>query len=267
MYSAVKLHYTGMRTFALTLSFVGLLLFGSVFILSYVHPTFAESAARGVMHFEVERRVGEKLAPLGNSKLMDLARRRMSENSTSEIDGQKRQLLTDLHLKVAATAAEMRNANCTCRKAIDKTMTGIVDGKATEIARLNARLAVFIRTKYMEVAESLTREFRIFTGANAAVFGLLGITTVLRRRAGLQLALPSLVLLGAAALVGYFYLFNQNWLHTIFFGDYVGFAYFAYLGMAITFLADIALNRARVTTNLLNGLFRMTDMTFQVAPC
>jgi hypothetical protein len=111
------------------------------------------------------------------------------------------------------------------------------------------------------------REFRIFTSANAIVFALLGITALIRRKAGMQLVLPAVVLVGAAVIVAGFYLFNQDWFHTILFNDYVGFGYFAYLGVAVAFLADIAFNHARVTTQLVNGFFSAIGAAFSAVPC
>jgi hypothetical protein len=66
----------------------------------------------------------------------------------------------------------------------------------------------------------------------------------LRKRAGLQLVLPTVVLLGAAGLAGYLYLFNQDWLHTIIFSEYVGLGYFVYLALAVALLTDVLFNRA-----------------------
>jgi hypothetical protein len=126
---------------------------------------------------------------------------------------------------------------------------------------------LFIRTKYMETAEALTREFRIFTGANAAMFALLGLTTRWRKRAGAQLLLPAAVLIGAAAVVGGLYLFSQNWLHTVVFAEYVGLGYFAYLALAVALLADIAFNRARVTTEIVNAILNVLGSAVTVVPC
>jgi hypothetical protein len=63
------------------------------------------------------------------------------------------------------------------------------------------------------------------------------------------------------------YLFEQNWFHTILFNDYVGFGYFAYLGVAVAFLADIAFNRARVTTDLINAVLNAVGSAVQALPC
>jgi hypothetical protein len=255
-----------MRTLIGTISLVGATLFASVFALSYINPTFVESIAREVVRQEVERRVGERLTNLEGSKIAEIARRVSGQNA-AEIAELERNVAEGVPRKVAEIASRMLDADCECRKAIERTVTGVFENRTIELSRLNERLALLIRTKYMEVAESLTREFRIFSGANALVFALLGITVAVRKRARLQLALPALVLLGAGGLIGYLYIFNQNWLHSVVFGEYVGLAYFGYLGVAVTFLADITFNKARVTTELLNAVFHAVGSAIQVVPC
>ena len=119
----------------------------------------------------------------------------------------------------------------------------------------------------LKTAQALTREFRIFTGANAALFMLLALTTLARRRATLQLALPALVLIGAAGIVAFFYLFSQDWLHAIVFADYVGLGYFVYLAICIALLADILLNHARFTTRAVNLSLDAIGSAAHVLPC
>jgi hypothetical protein len=91
--------------------------------------------------------------------------------------------------------------------------------------------------------------------------------TVVRRQAKLQLLLPALVVFGAVGLTGGLYLLNQDWLHTIVFGDYVGWGYAAYLSLVAALLADILLNRARVSTRILNLLFDIVGSAATVTPC
>lgn len=255
-----------MRTLITIIALAGVMLFGSAFVLSYLKPAFVESVARDVIRMEVERRVSVKLSTLEDSRILELAKRASGQNAATMADI-TRKLATGLPKKIAEVAAEMRNVDCECRKAIEKNMTGLFEDRVIKLTRLNERLSLLIRTKYMEVAESLTQEFRIFTGANAIVFGLLGVTIILRRGAGLQLALPALVLLGAAAIVAYLYLFQQNWLHTIIFGEYVGLGYFAYLGVATACLADIAFNRARITTTVVNAALQLVGAAAKAVPC
>ena len=255
-----------MRVFINIIAFAGLALFGSAFIASYVKPGLVETLARDAIRSEVERRVSERIDALDGGRLAEMAKG-LSGRNALEIAELKRKLAEGLPQKVAAIAAQMGNIDCECRKAIEKSMTGILERRVTDLSRVNERLELLIRTQYMGVAESLTREFRTFTGANALVFSLLAFAALLRRRAGLQLVLPTVVLLGAGGLVGYLYLFHQNWLHTILFSDYVGFGYFIYLALAVALLADIVFNRARVTTRLLNAAFSAVGSTLQAVPC
>jgi hypothetical protein len=115
------------------------------------------------------------------------------------------------------------------------------------------RLVGLIEASYASVRHSLLREFRIFTATNALAFVLLGAVTLVRRRATLQLLLPALVLVGAVVVTGAIYVFGQDWLHTIVFGEYVGFGYTLYLAGVSALFADIVFNRARVTTRIVNA--------------
>jgi hypothetical protein len=255
-----------MRVFIAIISALGFGLMSLAFVLSYISPGFVESVAQDVVRMEVERRVGEKLNALESNKIVALAERMSGRNAT-EINEIKKQLAVGLPQKVAAIVAEMQNPDCSCRKSIERSMASIFEGRMADLQRMNDRLSLMIRSKYMEVAESLTREFRIFTGANALVFALLGLTVWLRRQATVQLLLPALVLLGAAGLVAFFYIFRQDWLHTLVFAEYLGFGYFGYLGLAASFLADIAFNKARTCTALINAALNVVGATFQAVPC
>ena len=255
-----------MRSLILIISAIGTLAFGTAFVLSYTDPLFVESVTRELIHRQVESRVREKIEELEGSRLASIAGRISGRNAT-EIAEAKKELKERLPSRIAATIAEMRNLDCECRKAIESQLTGMLSSRIVDLSRINERLELLIRTKYLETAAALTREFRIFTGANATLFVLLAATTVIRKRATLQLALPALVLIGAAGIVAFFYLFEQDWLHTIVFANYVGLGYFAYLALAIALLADIAFNRARLTTEAVNMSLSALGSAVQVLPC
>lgn len=88
-----------------------------------------------------------------------------------------------------------------------------------------------------------------------------------RRRASLQLLAPTVVLLGAAALVACCYLFSQNWLQTILLSDYVGWTYAPWLGLVIAALADVVWNRARICSMLVNGVLNGVGAAASAVPC
>jgi hypothetical protein len=113
-------------------------------------------------------------------------------------------------------------------------------------------LTYLIQTKYIEVVAALTREFRIFTGANAVVFGLLAAIAYFRPKKTSHLVLPTIILIGSTVLAGGIYIFAQDWIHTIVFSDYIGFAYFLYLGLTVAFMTDIFINRGRVSARIID---------------
>lgn len=255
-----------MRKIIISVGLLGAILFGVALIASYVRPLFVESMAREIIRHEVEKRVGEKISSLSGGKLAELAEKIARKNAL-EIDAVKRKLRDDLPKKIAAIVAEMGNPSCDCRKWVEHAISDGFESKILNLGMVNEHLASLIRAKYMDVSHSLTSEFRVFTTAHALVFALLAISAFFRRNAGVQLLLPTIVLLGASIIVGGFYLFGQNWLHTILFSDYVGLWYFAYLAAAIAFLSDVVFNRAKISTRIINMVSSAIGGAFAVTPC
>jgi hypothetical protein len=87
---------------------------------------------------------------------------------------------------------------------------------------------------------------------------------LLRPEAVRLLFVPGVLLAVATLVCAYLYVFEQDWLLTLIHGDYLGFAYTAWLGVVFLLLCDIALNRGRITVQILNvaagGLFRFRDL-------
>lgn len=124
-----------------------------------------------------------------------------------------------------------------------------------------------MKKKYMEVATELQRDIRIFTGSNTIVFLLLLLISYLKPKAVNHLFLPGVLLLTATLISSFFYIFEQNWLFTIIYNNYPGFAYLGYVGIVFLFLCDIVFNRARVTTEILNGILNVIGSAASVSPC
>lgn len=60
---------------------------------------------------------------------------------------------------------------------------------------------------------------------------------------------------------------EKNWLLTILFNDYLGFGYLAYLAVVFALLCDIILNRARVTTTIVNAVLQAVGSVASAVPC
>jgi uncharacterized membrane protein YphA (DoxX/SURF4 family) len=79
--------------------------------------------------------------------------------------------------------------------------------------------------------------------------------------------LPAVLLVIATLVSGYFYLFEQNWFLNIVYNDYVGYGYIAYISIVFVLLCDVVLNRAKVTTDILNAILSAVGKTASLTPC
>ncbi|HSX60170.1 MAG TPA: hypothetical protein VLF18_08230 [Tahibacter sp.] len=232
------------------ISAVGTLLFGLAFVASFMQPARIEGHAQELLRREVEARTVESLKALERTRIGQFAAR-LAEQHPEQTEALRRQMRERLVPFVEAVVAEMRDPDCPCRRKLAAMLepdagTGLVG----VLQSGGAKLTAFVRAKYVDVAAALLREFRIFTGANALMFALLGIVLFVRRGARARLLPAAAVLLAATAVVGGLYLFGQNWLHTVVFGDYVGLYYFLYLAIVGALLADLLVNRGRASARL-----------------
>lgn len=255
-----------MRRALLILSALGFAAFATIFAVSFFSPLTVERVAREIVRLEVERRVGAKIEALTNPKLAALAQKALGETDT-DLQAAKQALSADLARKVAEVTANMLNADCECRKRLVEAAVRSQEERISTLSQARGRLVALIESAYASVTTSLLRELRIFSAANALAFAVLGVVSLVRRHATLQLLLPAAVLLGAVGITAALYVFNQNWLHTILYGQYVGWAYVGYLALAAAFLADVVFNRARVSTTLANSCLKLVGSALQAVPC
>ena len=242
-----------MRTTIIAIGIIGTLVFGSAFSLSFLNPGFVEKIGKNIIRHQVEKKVHEKIDALDAGMLAKKAARHI-KTLDAEIADAKHKLAAGLPEKIAAIIAEMGHLDCECRKKIEKSIHDGYLWQITNAAQAQEKLNTLIRTKYMETAEKLTREFKIFTGSNTVVFALLAIAGLVKKKAGVHLIPSAVVLVAAAGITAYLYLFNQNWLHTLVFSDYLGLAYVAYLSVVFAWLSDVIFNRARVTSAILRSI-------------
>jgi hypothetical protein len=255
-----------LRPALLALSFLGLLLFGGALVLSFLDPLLVERAMREVVRVEVGQRVGARIEALTDSRIADLGRRALQDVG-ADIAQTQQALRDDVPRKVAEVVADMLDADCACRQRLVELERQAYGERLDSLVAVRGRLHGLVEAAYATVARDLLREFRIFTATNAIAFALLLLVALVRRRAALQLLLPALVLAVATVASACLYVFGQDWLHAIVFGDYVGWAYASYLVVVALLIADVALNRARVTTRLVNLALDAVGSAFVAVPC
>lgn len=239
-----------MRTMLVLFAVAGVALFGSLFALSWLSPITVEHAAREAIRYELHRRVEVQMQRLDDSALVDAAKQLLPGLDARIKRGQV--LLNgrlDTMLDQAFT--RMQNPSCECRRRMRETARALAEADAASAVTARDKLLDMIQTKYAQTAQKLMREFRIFTGGNAALFVLLTATAWSRRVPSRALVPAALTLFAALAFSALLYLVGQDWIHTLVFGQYVGYAYLLWLLLSALWFADLFANRARVSTTVL----------------
>lgn len=252
-----------------SLRFVGLagfLLFTFVFAATLLSPIHFEQAGKAFIGTQVESKVRNKLENL-RSPSFEKAAGFLAKQYQGEIADLQQRLKEGLPKKVAAVVAQMGDLSCECRKKLASDIRQTYDWRIVSLSQAQSNLVTLIQGKYAEVVEKLLLDLRIFSGTNAVVFMLLLIASLLKERAVAQLFLPGSLLFAATLFSVYFYLFKQNWFFTIIFNNYVGYGYIVYVFIAFLFLCDVVLNRARVTTEIINQTLRAIGSGEWLTPC
>lgn len=248
----------------------GAIVFFAFFSLTFYVPNWVESFAQSFIEAEVAKRADSRInsiqPPRGEGALAKFANTLYAKNQNN-IDSMKKSLKARVHEKMADALAEVRDLDCACR---DKLATAFEQGFESNIALLqlaNDKVVKFVQASYMGVVEDLKQDIRIFTGSNAAVFLLLLLVSFLKPQAAAHLFLPGMLLVLSTVMCAYFYIFEQNWLLTIIYSDYLGFAYAGYLALVFGILCDISFNRARVTTHIANSILNAVGSAASMVPC
>jgi hypothetical protein len=261
----------GLRLPALrVLGALGAVVFGLFFALTFSTPQWVERFAVEYIESRVSESIDSRIDAIrpgpGESAAARVAKG-LYERNEAALESLKQHFKDGVREKWASALAEVRNFDCECRQ---KWLNALESGTQLHMRSLEAlsqRLTDFIQASYMEVATDLKRDIRIFAATNAAMFLLLVLLSFLKPQAVRHLFAPGMLLGVATLLCAYLYVFEQNWLLTIIDGSYLGFAYAAYLVVVFLFLCDIALNRGRVTTRLVNGLVDAVGGTLSLVPC
>lgn len=260
-----------MRIWLLRLTaFAGLILFALPLALTFATPAWLESYGKDFIAAQIQTQVGEAIdayAPaVGESKLAKAAQLlyRRNEDKVQQI---KEQLKAQVPQRMAAVTAEMGDVDCSCRQKYAKFFTDGFTFKSTLLQQANDRLLQAMKGKYMQVATDLRFDVRLFTGTSALIFALLLALSWVKRSAAVHLLLPASLLMLSTLIAGYLYVFEQNWLLTIIYGNYQAGFYLVWLALIFGLLMDIVMNAGRVVTTILNAVLEAIGSGFSLSPC
>jgi hypothetical protein len=244
----------------------GILLFGILFSVTFVSPEKVENSAKSFVKSQIEKEVRAKQQAISESSVTEAA-----FNIAGKLGIEKEKIQADLDNdlpeKIASIVAAMCGYDCEKKKASAESIaTGYMDRiKSIQIAE--ATLSDVVKGKYLEIVSNLKLDLRIFLGSNLVMFFVLVAISFLKPRAVQHLFLPGLLLVVATIVASGIYIFGQDWFYTILYNDYMGFGYLLYIAFIFGFLIDITFNKARVTSEIINGIANAVGSAFSVVPC
>ncbi len=249
-----------------TIGMFGILLFGVLFSITFSSPEIIEKSAKGFVKYQIEKDVREKQKLISQSSVANKA---LSITKNLGIESEKIQKNLDNNLpeRIANVIASMCDYNCERKNALALSITSGYLDRLKNINIAQDTLGNIIKEKYIEIVANLKFDLRVFFGTNFSMFLFLLILSFAKPKAIAHLFLPGLILLLATILSSSIYIFGQDWFYTILYNDYMGFGYLTYVAVIFGVLIDIALNKARVTTEVINGITNAVGSAFSVLPC
>lgn len=263
------MHKLSLRLFGL----LGIILFAPLFTLTFLDPQLIEKSASSFVKWKLQSEVNDKIdaveLPAASAFELRLGERVQQERAQleSRLEQAKAQLKADTPALVAEQIAKLRDLSCECREKWEERLRDSLISNINSLEIAKAKVVDFSHAKYMQIVTQLTLDVRIFLGSNLAVFLLLFLASMLKPAALKHLFLPAGLMLVSTLICSYFYLFEQNWFYTIIYNDYTGYGFVAYLTLVFAILSDIVLNKARITTEIINGIASAMGQAASLSPC
>ncbi|NVJ61964.1 MAG: hypothetical protein HWE27_16350 [Gammaproteobacteria bacterium] len=245
---------------------IGVVLFGLLFLITFISPKVVEESTKGFVKLQIEKEVREKYKSASQSSTTDKAL-----DIAAKLGLEKEKVQQDIDNKlpetIASVIASMCGYDCEKKKALTKSITASYLERIKNIEVAQDTLSNIIKGKYLEIVGSLKLDLRIFLGTNFMMFLLLLAMSFIKPQAIAHLFLPGILLFLATVIASSIYIFGQDWFYTILYNDYFGFGYLAYLSIIFGVLVDIAINKARITCEIINAISSAIGSAFSVVPC
>ena len=99
------------------------------------------------------------------------------------------------------------------------------------------------------------------------VFTIAFLLAIFKGRACAHLLPVSLSMTFATVVASVWYVLGQDWLMTVVFNDFWGWWYLGFIAVIAMVLIDIAINKARVTSRIINATMNAIGSAISVVPC
>jgi hypothetical protein len=245
---------------------LGLALFGLLFGSTYGIPEVVEKSAKGFVKKQIEDEIREKYQNIKASTLSEKALT-IANGLGYEENKIRENIQNKLPEKIAEIIASLCGYDCERKKKLTKSITAGYVERIANIQVAQHQLGQIIKDKYMEIVGNLRMDLRIFLASNATMFLILLLISSLKPKAVSHLFLPGCLLLISTIASSAIYIFGQDWFYTIIYYHYMGVGYLTYIFFIFGFLMDIVFNKARITTEIINGILNAVGSAISVFPC
>lgn len=252
----------------------GCLLFIPLFFLTFLSPQTIENSGKSFIAWKLQSTAKDKVNSFNLPEtnkfevLLGKKAKELREKTKGKLAKIKNQLTNSTPEIIAQELENLQKLDCPCREAIAKNDRQSMNLELLTLEKAKLKLIEFTQLKYMEIVTKLTLDVRIFLGANGFIFLFLLLASFFKPKAIKHLFLPSGLILISTSICSYFYLFEQNWFYTIIYNNYTGYSFVAYLLIIFAILSDIAFNKARVTTEIINMILEVIGHSVsKLVPC
>lgn len=244
----------------------GIFLFGVLLSVTFVSPERVEDSAKGFVKSQIEKEVRAKQIAMNESSATEAALN-IAGRLGLEKERIQANLDNDLPEKIASIIASMCGYDCEKKKSMAQSIASGYMDRIKSIQMAESTLNDIVKGKYLEIVSNLKLDLRIFLISNLVMFLILLAISFFKHQAVKHLFLPGLLLTVATILSSTIYIFGQDWFYTILYNDYMGLGYLLYIAAIFGFLVDITFNKARATTEIINGIANAIGSAFSVVPC
>ncbi len=181
----------------------GLALFLLFFALTFHVPEWVETFAKDYIEREVRQALNARIDDLGSTDESSAVERLAAawhERNRQQVEDIKAKLKDRSRELFSVALAQVRDMSCECRQRIDAFWRAVDVSRLGELLASNQRIQAFIHASYMEVANDVRREVRVFTAVNATAFLLLLVVSLAKPGGSRHLLVPGVLLLCATVV-------------------------------------------------------------------
>ncbi len=258
------------RTLNIVLSALGAAVFLALFAYIQLAPKDFDERTRTFAVSRVEAKFDETFSAAASSDTMDKISSiagRFSEQLEERVEALRTSLDAGIAEFIADTLAAACRLDCERRAQAEQMVREYYESTIARYGVALDRVQSLIVGEYDDVMSELRGDLKIFAGSSFVALFFALLLALFRGEAARHLIPISIALSVSTGVAVYWYIFGQDWVMTVIFSDYWGWAYAIVLGALSTMMVDIAANRARVTSHVLNTFGSAFGHGLSFSPC